>query len=152
VSLCSRSAHTPEDLVVWFPQHKLLFSGDLLFRGRIPFVGQANSSQWIEALDLMARLPARWVVPGHGPLTETPVEDVALLRKYLRYLRAAMGLAVTDLTPLDQAYAQTDWSDFDQVPMFSFANRMNAYNTYLLMEAEAIRAIQANRQSASPSR
>lgn len=60
-----------------------------------------------------------------------------------------MGQAESDLTPFDQAYAQTDWSEFDQVPMFAFANRVNAYSTYLLIEAVAI---QAERQSASPSR
>ncbi|MEY4328306.1 MAG: hypothetical protein RL703_125, partial [Pseudomonadota bacterium] len=33
-------------------------------------------------------------------------------------------------------YKNTDWSRFNKVPMFQYANRMNAYNTYLLMERE----------------
>lgn len=37
-------SHTPEDLVVWLPQRRVLFAGDLVFRGRIPFVGQADSA------------------------------------------------------------------------------------------------------------
>jgi len=35
-------AHTPEDLVVWIPDRRLLIAGDLVFRGRVPFVGQAD--------------------------------------------------------------------------------------------------------------
>ena len=31
----------------------------------------------------------------------------------------------------------TDWSKFEKMPLFKSANRMNAYNTYLLMEQEA---------------
>ncbi|RZJ12005.1 MAG: MBL fold metallo-hydrolase, partial [Haliea sp.] len=46
-------AHTAEDLVVFLPAEKVLFSGDLVFRGRIPFVGQANSGQWIRALEMV---------------------------------------------------------------------------------------------------
>jgi glyoxylase-like metal-dependent hydrolase (beta-lactamase superfamily II) len=43
-------AHTPEDLVVVLPQQGVLIAGDLVFRGRVPFVGQADSGRWIEAL------------------------------------------------------------------------------------------------------
>ena len=32
--------------------------------------------------------------------------------------------------------ARTDWSRFEHLPLFKAANRMNAYNTYLLMEQE----------------
>ena len=36
----------------------------------------------------------------------------------------------------DAAYKSTDWSRFEKYPLFKEANRMNAYNTYLLMEQE----------------
>jgi hypothetical protein len=38
------------------------------------------------------------------------------------------------MEPFDEAYARTDWSRFEALPLFRVANRMNAYNTYLLME------------------
>ena len=47
-----------------------------------------------------------------------------------------VGRAAQDMQPFDEAYLQTDWSRFDQLPLFRAANRMNAYNTYLLMEHE----------------
>ena len=59
---------------------------------------------------------------------------MVLTRDYLRFLRSAMGEAVRKLEPFEQAYAATDWSRFEAIPMFGAANRMNAYNTYLLME------------------
>ena len=36
-------AHTPEDLVVHAEHAGVMFAGDLVFRGRIPYVGQADS-------------------------------------------------------------------------------------------------------------
>jgi hypothetical protein len=55
------------------------------------------------------------------------------------YLRAAMGKAVEDFVPFDEAYAKTDWSRFASLPAFEAANRVNAYGTYLLMEKELLK-------------
>jgi len=38
------------------------------------------------------------------------------------------------MDPFEDAYAQADWSRFRHLPLFEQANRMNAYNTGLLME------------------
>lgn len=130
-------AHTPEDLVVWVPQHRLLVAGDLVFRGRVPFVGQADSGRWIAALDRLLAFDAKVIVPGHGPVSTSARADLELTRDYLAYLRQTMGEAARNLDPFDEAYARTDWSRFDKLPLFGAANRINAYNTYLLMEQGA---------------
>jgi glyoxylase-like metal-dependent hydrolase (beta-lactamase superfamily II) len=120
--------------VVWLPQRRVLFAGDLVFRGRIPFVGQADSAHWIQALDTLLGFDAQLVVPGHGPVSGSVRADLELTRDYLLHLRRTMGEAARNLDPFDEAYARTDWSRFEKLPLFSVANRMNAYNTYLLME------------------
>ena len=127
-------SHTPEDLAVWLPQRQVLFAGDLVFRGRIPFVGQADSAHWVQALDTLLGLDARVVVPGHGPVSASVRADLELTRDYLLHLRRTMGEAARNMDPFDEAYARTDWSRFEKLPLFGVANRMNAYNTYLLME------------------
>jgi len=129
-------SHTAEDLVVYLPQKKVLFAGDLVFRNRIPFVGQADSRHWIEAMQSLLAFQAQWVVPGHGPISNDAKGDMTLTRDYLLYLRETMGRAARDMEPFDSAYANTDWSKFEKMPLFKSANRMNAYNTYLLMEQE----------------
>ncbi len=132
-------AHTPEDLVVFMPKLGVLFAGDMVFRGRIPFVGQADSRQWIASLGRLIELQPRIVVPGHGPVSEQPQADLALTRDYLVYLRKTMGDAAANLEPFEEAYAAADWSRFERMPLFRAANRMNAYNTYLLMEQQGPR-------------
>jgi glyoxylase-like metal-dependent hydrolase (beta-lactamase superfamily II) len=130
-------AHTPEDLVVWVPQLKLLIAGDLVFRGRVPFVGQADSGRWISALDTLLAFDAGTIVPGHGPVSQSARADLELTRDYLVYLRKTMGEAARNMDPFEEAYARTDWSRFAKLPLFNAANRINAYNTYLLMEQGA---------------
>jgi glyoxylase-like metal-dependent hydrolase (beta-lactamase superfamily II) len=129
-------SHTPEDVVVYLAADKVLFAGDLVFRGRVPFVGQANSGQWIKSLNTILGFDAKVVVPGHGPLSTEARQDMELTRDYLSYLRETMGKAAREMEPFDEAYQRTDWSRFEKVPLFRAANRMNAYNTYLLMERE----------------
>lgn len=129
-------AHTHEDLVVFLPSERVLFAGDIVFRGRIPFVGQADSGLWIQALNRLIAMDPAIIVPGHGGVSTSARQDLELTRDYLSYLREAMGKAARDMDPFDEAYARTDWSRFSHLPLFGPANRMNAYNTYLLMEHE----------------
>ncbi len=127
-------AHTPEDLVVVLPQQQVLMAGDLVFRGRVPFVGQADSGRWVEALDRLLLMRVQTIVPGHGPVSTHAESDLLLTRDYLLHLRATMGDAARNLEPFEEAYAKADWSRFEHLPLFRAANRINAYNTYLLME------------------
>ncbi len=129
-------AHTPEDTAVFLPQSGVLFIGDVVFRNRIPYVGQADSRHWITALDSLLKLPVKVMVPGHGAASEDPKKDMQLTRDYLQYLRESMAKAAENLDPFDDAYKATDWSRFENYPLFKEANRMNAYNTFLLMEQE----------------
>jgi glyoxylase-like metal-dependent hydrolase (beta-lactamase superfamily II) len=131
-------AHSPEDLIVVLPGEGVIFTGDILFAGRIPFVGEADSKRWIERIDRLLAMKPRIMVTGHGKVSEDPARDLALTREYLVFLRSAMGRAVADFVPFEEAYAKTDWGRFAKVPAFDAANRINAYGTYLLMEKEAL--------------
>ena len=130
-------SHTPEDLVVYVPAKRTLFAGDLVFRGRVPFVGQADSRHWIEALDMLLGYDIDLVVPGHGPASTSARADLQLTRDYLDHLRRTMGEAARNMEPFEEAYAHTDWSRFDKLPLFKADNRIKAYNAYMLMENES---------------
>ena len=135
----SNGAHSPEDVMMYVVEDKLLFAGDLIFAGRVPFVGNADSAGWLTAMDRMIALAPTVAIPGHGPASRNVARDLSTTREYLAYLRKTMGEAAGDLTPFDDAYARTDWSRFSTLPAFEQANRINAYGTYLLMEHELLR-------------
>ena len=60
--------HTPGSSVVWLPGEKVLFSGDLLFVERYPFIGDADIPDLMSALKRLSQFGAHVIVPGHGPL------------------------------------------------------------------------------------
>jgi hypothetical protein len=76
------------------------------------------------------------LIPGHGPAAQDPNKAISMTRRYLAYIREVMGAAVNNLTEFDEAYAAADWSEFKDLPAFDAANRRNAYQVYLSMEAE----------------
>lgn len=132
-------AHSDEDLAMLVKEDRVLYAGDLVFKGRVPFVGEADSKAWLNSLDKLIALKPRVLVPGHGAASTTPLKDLTLTRDYLNFVRSEMGKAIDDLIPFDEAYARTDWSKYKNLPAFEEANRPNAYNTYLLMEQEKLK-------------
>lgn len=131
-------AHTPEDLMMLVEEEGVLFAGDLIFAGRVPFVGDADPRAWLDSLEALAARKPRIVVTGHGPASTDAQADVSLTRDYLRFLREEMARAVDDMLSFDEAYAAIDWSRFSALPAFEDANRRNAYNVYLRMQREAL--------------
>jgi glyoxylase-like metal-dependent hydrolase (beta-lactamase superfamily II) len=131
-------AHSNDDVMLAVEEDKMLFAGDLFFTGRIPFVGNADSKVWLDALDRMLDVNPAVVVPGHGEASTQAAQDMRLTRDYLLFLREKMGAAVDDLQSFDEAYDGVDWTPFEKYPAFEQANRLNAYGTYLLMEKESL--------------
>ena len=69
-------AHTSNDVILWVPERKLLFSGDILFNGGTPFVIAGSVAGSLRALDtLRALVGAYTIVPGHGPVCGPEVID-----------------------------------------------------------------------------
>lgn len=130
-------AHTPEDTFVYVEPDGVVFAGDLVFRGRVPFVGEGDGRRWLAALERILALGPRVVVPGHGAASGDPPADLAFTRDYLVFLRESMRKVAENLDPFDEAYRATDWSRYAGLPLFEEANRPNAYNTFLRMEREA---------------
>ena len=129
-------AHSAEDLAMMVKEDGVLYAGDLVFRGRVPFVGDADSRSWIAALDKLIALKPKVLVPGHGAASRDARADLVFTRGYLVFLREQLGRAVRDFVPFEEAYKQTDWSKYRAMPAFNEANRVNAYNQYLRLEQE----------------
>ncbi|MEA3409984.1 MAG: MBL fold metallo-hydrolase [Pseudomonadota bacterium] len=131
-------AHSDGDLSVLVRPDNVLISGDIIFEGRVPFTGSADTGHWLELLDKLDRTDLAALVPGHGAAAKDPDTAVALTREYLRQVRSVMKDAVEEMVPFDEAYDSADWSAFEGLPAFDAAHRRNAYGVYLSMEQELL--------------
>ena len=128
-------AHTPGDTLVWLPRERIVFTGDVVYVGRmLGVIPVSSSSNWIEAFDTMAALDPAVIVPGHGPAT-----DIARAREdtyeYLVFLRQIVsdfmdgGGDIIDIGSLDQAR-------FSKLENFDELKGRNAQQVFQEMEWE----------------
>lgn len=126
--------HSEGDMSLLSINDQTLYSGDLIFEGRIPFVGDADIIKWSKTLDRVRNIEMEYFVPGHGMASDQPQETMDLTYRYLNFLIKQLTLAVDEMTPFDEAYNAIDWSEFEDEPAFEAANRKNAYAVYLYLE------------------
>ena len=89
VELIHGGGHTPGTLMVRVPEDGVLFAGDLLVEGMHPNLGDANTRQWLDALQKIRTLNPRLLVPGHGELAnEATLEYV---EGYIKTLTETVG-------------------------------------------------------------
>src|SRR5579883_3618819 len=58
--------HTKGDTIVWLPEERTLFSGDLVEYGATPYCGDAHYKDWPETLQKLRDLRPETLVPGRG--------------------------------------------------------------------------------------
>jgi cyclase len=95
-------AHTKGDVIVWLPEERVVFSGDILFIGGTPILWAGPVGNWIAACEKIAALGAEVVVPGHGALTDA--KGALEVRDYLVHVRdRARECFDAGLSPKDAA-------------------------------------------------
>jgi glyoxylase-like metal-dependent hydrolase (beta-lactamase superfamily II) len=125
------AAHSAGDLVVWLPQERILFAGDLLIEDGVTMVVDGNSRVLFTALDSIERLGPRTVVPGHGAMPGRPGDLVAATRSYFVRLRAEMKSAILSGLPMVRALRGLPPADQSRPVSLNSRRRRNAVRVYL---------------------
>ncbi len=79
--------HSPGSLCIYWPRHKILITGDLIFLqgvGRTDLPG-GNEQQLKDSLDRVSQLTPELVIPGHGPAIRGP-DDIRANLEHVRKL------------------------------------------------------------------
>jgi cyclase len=116
-------AHTTGDLIVWLPEQRVLFTGDLVFAGLTPLVVMGSVTGALSALDWLRSFGPEVVVPGHGPIL-TGGEIARVFDEQRRYYRFLLEVAEEGLraghSPLETARNVdlgefADWPDAERL-------------------------------------
>ena len=130
-------AHSASDIMMMVEPDGVLFAGDIVQSGRIPFMNSddVSTTHWLKALDEVLALKPKFIIPGHGKPSAAATDAISFTRDYILFVRKTMQEAVTNWTDFDTAYQQADWSKYRNIPAFDFNNRGNAYRIYLELQA-----------------
>ncbi|HSN31142.1 MAG TPA: MBL fold metallo-hydrolase [Ideonella sp.] len=102
--------HTKGDTVVWLPQEKILFSGDLVEFDATPYAGDAYFRDWPATLDAVAALQPTKLVPGRGAALQTPEQvrkGLAGTRAFVSELYASVEAGAKAGRDLKTVYRET---------------------------------------------
>ncbi|MGC1777403.1 MAG: MBL fold metallo-hydrolase [Xanthobacteraceae bacterium] len=129
-------AHSASDSMMMVGPDRVLFAGDVVQNGRIPFMNaeDVDTANWLRSLKTVQALNPRFIIPGHGQPSTDAKDAIAFTRDYITYVRSAMGKAAANWQDFDAAYSGTDWSKYRNMPAFAANNRGNAYRIFLEME------------------
>ena len=102
--------HTKGDTVVWLPQERILFSGDLVEFDATPYAGDAYFRDWPATLDAVAALKPAKLVPGRGAALQTPeqvAKGLAGTRAFVSELYASVEAGAKAGRDLRSVYRET---------------------------------------------
>jgi glyoxylase-like metal-dependent hydrolase (beta-lactamase superfamily II) len=130
-------AHTPGDLVVWLPQQKILFAGDIVYTERLlAVIPISNATGWVQAFDKLVALNPKMIVPGHGRPTSIEVARRDT-RDYLSFLLAEAKRILDAGGSLQDAVEKVDQSRFHSLRNFDLLALRNMNQVFQEVERDA---------------
>lgn len=128
--------HTPGDSLVWLPQKKVLFSGDMVYVDRILGLHPVSKTKtWLASFAVIDELQPAVIVPGHGSVTTLARAQIDT-RDLLKALREHMGKAVEAGTDISAAGKSFNAAPFKHLKHADVWIPQLANLTYLEMEQE----------------
>jgi cyclase len=129
-----RRAHTSGDTMVFMPEEKVLFAGDVVWVGYHPNLEDADIEGWLKALEAISRMNPDLIVPGHGPVADK--RCIAPLARYLRRFDASFRKLVHDGATKQRVVEEleVDGPDGWRLEMMVQRNVDILYDRYLALE------------------
>ena len=75
------TSHTGGSILVYLPDKKILFAGDILFTNYHPYIADGDIEGWTKSLDYIMKMDVITIIPGHGPISTK--KDVTDMKAYL---------------------------------------------------------------------
>jgi quinoprotein relay system zinc metallohydrolase 2 len=129
------AAHTDNDLTVLDDASGTLFAGDLVVAQHVPVL-DGNIRGWMSAMEKLAQMPARRVVPGHGPVLDDWPAALGDQRRYLEHLTRDVRSLIARGAPIATAAQRAAQDEKDRWQLFEEYNGRNATAAFAELEWE----------------
>ena len=132
--MMKKKAHSDKDMVVFLPNIKTLFAGDLVFNDRVPSLRDGDINGWIDALDNLKTLHATTIVGGHGFRTDKNAADMT--HNYLTQMRKEIREAIGASVGIDETIKKVQMPEYKSLKMYDTLHRGNVEAAYRMLEWE----------------
>ncbi len=129
-------AHTDHDLTVLDLHTRTLWTGDLLFRERLPII-DSSLRGWLGVMESLGTLDAQRVIPGHGTVSEQGWQAASADQsRYLSMLLRETRQQIAIGTFLGEAAAVIGQAERDRWELFDAVHPTNVNRSYRELEWE----------------
>ena len=106
-------AHTGGDLVVYLPQERIMFLGELFMNHMFPSMSESYPSEWLEAIERAQAMDVAVFVPGHGFVDMPPVlaEELETFQGAIRTVIDAVEGVHDEGAAVEEAIARANFGD-----------------------------------------
>jgi quinoprotein relay system zinc metallohydrolase 2 len=129
------TAHTDNDLTVLDEESGSLFAGDLIVSQHVPVL-DGSILGWLKAINELAQIPARRVLPGHGPVIDNWRDALDEQRRYLEHLTRDVRKLIAQGAPISAAARSAGQAEKDRWRLFEEYHARNATAAFAELEWE----------------
>ena len=126
------TAHTKDDLIVYLPDEKVIFTGDIIMNQRVTSNRDGSVIGTLKAIDLINSYDWNTLIAGHGTITDKKATDFTI--KYFTLLKTRVLEAIEAGITADEISKVVTMDDFKDVAMFDELNSRNVFDAFRELE------------------
>lgn len=138
LQLVPLSGHSASDLALLDEQTGVLVAGDLVFHNRAPSTPHADVAKWKRSLATLRALKHSAVIPGHGPLDNTPSSAIDQTEAWLDWVQASLREAVASGLDMVEAGNLPIPAQFSGLKAARYELQRSVSHFYPLLESELL--------------
>ncbi len=129
------AAHTHSDLTVLDKKTGVIWTGDLVFRERIPVI-DGSLKGWLDVMEKLKQIDVTKIIPGHGPVAENWQEAMSAQENYLKLLLSDTREAIANGMFMEEAIDTIGTDQKDKWLLFDQNHRSNVSKAFTELEWE----------------
>ncbi len=126
------TAHTKDDLIVYLPDEKVIFTGDIIMNQRVTSNRDGSVIGTLKAIDLINSYDWNTLIAGHGTITDKKATDFTT--KYFTLLKTRVLEAIEAGITADEILKVVTMDDFKDIAMFDELNSRNVFDAFRELE------------------
>ncbi|MDD2451344.1 MBL fold metallo-hydrolase [Sulfurovum sp.] len=125
-------AHTESDLVVFLPQKKALFTGDLVFNDRLTSMRDGSIIGNLTAIEIMEAMDAETIITGHGTRTDSHTMDHH--KAYQSQMKGEVLEAIDEGVGMEKITKAVPMEKYKNEAMYEALHKRNVLDAYAELE------------------
>lgn len=124
--------HSSASIVVYVPEDKVLFAGDNIVTGQLPFTANCRFGRWIEMLRRVEEMEIDTIAPGHGDICGPEV--ARNIRLYFEAMRDRVRSLLDAGATKEEVLQRIDLTDCLPIPLNEWVTQQVAFDVSLMYD------------------